>query len=75
MPEVVESASQTGEVEKASQPSATPDTSPHTLQAPFERHLLLLLLEGHFPNSVPSPAVIPSVITSLNHITYYPMTY
>ena len=38
-PEVVESASQTGVVENASQLSATPDTSPQTLQAPVERHL------------------------------------
>ena len=37
--EVVESASQTGVVEKISQPSAYPEMSPHTLQAPVDRHL------------------------------------
>ena len=33
------SASQTGVVEVISQPSAYPDMSPQTLQAPVERHL------------------------------------
>ena len=36
---VEESASQTGVVENASHPSATPDMRPHTLHAPVERHL------------------------------------
>ena len=37
--EVEESASQTGAVENASHPSATPETRPHMLQTPEERHL------------------------------------
>ena len=37
--DVDESASQTGDVEVIPQPSANPDTRPHTLHAPVERHL------------------------------------
>ena len=36
---VEESASQTGVVENASHPSATPPTRPHMLHTPEERHL------------------------------------
>ena len=39
LPEIVESASQTGLVEVISHPSAFPDISPHTLHIPVERHL------------------------------------
>ena len=47
-----------------SQPSAFPDISPHTLQAPEDRHLF----EGHIPCVVPSPAVDLSVC-SVNKTT------
>ena len=39
IPDVEESASQTGLVDVISQPSALPDINPHTLHAPVERHL------------------------------------
>ena len=39
IPDVEESASQTGDADNISQPSATPDISPQTLQLPVERHL------------------------------------
>ena len=39
IPEVDESASQTGVVDVISQPSALPEISPHTLQAPVDKHL------------------------------------
>ena len=58
IPEVDESASHTGVVERILHPSAFPDMSPHTLHDPEERHLL----EGHIPCVVPSPAVVLSEI-------------
>ena len=39
IPDVESSISQTGVAERISQPSATPDINPHTLQYPVERHL------------------------------------
>ena len=39
IPDVVESASQTGVVENILQPSALLENKPQTLHAPFERHL------------------------------------
>ena len=37
--DVEESASHIGDVDRASHPSCVPDTNPHTLQDPVERHL------------------------------------
>ena len=39
VPEVVESASQTGDVDVMSHPCACPEMRPHTLHFPVERHL------------------------------------
>ena len=67
IPDVEESASQTGDVDVISHPSATPEISPQTLQPPVERHLYEVWPLGHFPISEPSPAE-PSIILSLKWI-------
>ena len=67
IPVVAESASQTGDVDVISQPSATPEISPQTLQPPVDKHLYELCPLGHFPISVPSPAE-PSNFINKNHI-------
>ena len=51
MPEVVESASQTGVDEVASHPSCVPDIILHLLHSPSERHIKLEGLVGQSDDS------------------------